>query len=181
MAFLNTFANGAAGLIPRTLINSLVTRSNQMGWGDYVDTQYTDIAPLQLLTDTDTPLPNNALSGPRTQEPITGPLYDPVTQKIQGTNGDNLFMTFEVTAVPTSASSTLLEVWVDIGAPIGQLYRRLITFPKGQGIARPASFTVAGYTLGTWETNGGDVYIRGNGTFDVYGIRFLLQKTYIGH
>lgn len=93
--------------------------------------------------------------------------------KILGQTGDAYILTINMTTVPTSAGTTQLEVWVDIGGTVGELYRRIITFPKGQGVAREVTFTTGIYTLNTWQQNGGTVYIRANGTADIYNIRFV--------
>lgn len=93
--------------------------------------------------------------------------------KILGQNGDAYMLTINLVAVPTEPSTTQLEVWVNIGGTIGQLYRRIVTFPKGQGIEREITLTIGIYTLDTWQKNGGTVHIRANGTADIYDIRFV--------
>ena len=147
------------------------------GWGDYVDTQYTSIAPFSILADTDTLLPNNRGTVIETQKPSDVTTFYDGT-KITGRNGDGILITVDCILNPTNVNTTIAEVWFDIGGTVGQLYRRVISFPKGVGIERPLDFSIAGYTLGTWQTNGASVYIRANGTLDIYKIRYVITRTH---
>lgn len=148
------------------------------GWGEYSDTIYTSGSPLPLVADTDTALPNNKGSSIETQKPSdVTTFYDGTV--ITGRNGDGILITVEFIAVPTQVGTDSIEVWFDIGGSVGELYRRILTFPKGQGVARNINFTVAGYTLGTWEANGATVYVRaGGGTCDVYNVRYVVTRTH---
>jgi hypothetical protein len=147
------------------------------GWANYADTQYTSGSPFLLAADTDTVLPNNAGSVLDTQKPddVTT-FYD--GSVITGRNGDGICITVDMEVIPTSAGTTLLEVWFDIGGAVGELYRRPISFPKGQGVVRHVNFTVTGYTLDTWEANGASVYVRANGTASIYGVRYVVTRTH---
>jgi len=170
--------NNELGSSVRTKLNETITRTNDnTGWGQYQDTLYTDIAPFSILADTDTVLPNNAGGIIDSQKPSdVTTFYDGTV--ITGRAGDGLGITIDFTATPTAGSATFIEVWIDIGGAVGQLYKRIISFPKGTGIERPVNFTVIGYTLGTWETNGGTVYVRSDGPVDIYGQRYVLTRTH---
>jgi hypothetical protein len=145
-----------------------------LGWGDYVDTQYTQGSPLSISANTDVILPNNAQSGPRFQEPQGIELFK--DGKISGRNGDSILYTLDFKAIPVNANATVLETWVDIGGTVGELYRRLVTFPKGTGVERPVTLTTMAYTLDTWEQNGGAIYIRCNGDLNIYDIRVIISR-----
>jgi hypothetical protein len=149
----------------------------ETGWAQYSDTQYTSGSPLAISADTDTVLPNNAGAVIESQKPtdITSFYAD---GKITGRNGDGLLITVNAKLLPTSASTSLAEIWFDIGGSVGEIYRRPISFPKGNGIVRPFSFTVAAYTLGTWEANGATPYIRANGTLSIYDIDYILTRSH---
>lgn len=95
---------------------------------------------------------------------------------ILGKNGDSYLITVELVIKPTSGSTTFIEFWFDIGGGINNLYRRIISFPKGNGIARPATLTTAVYSLNTWQANGALLYCRANGTADLYDIRFVIFR-----
>jgi len=147
------------------------------GWGDYVDTAYTSGSPFLVLANTDTALPNNKGTAIETQKPTdVTTFYD--GSVITGRNGDAILATIDCTLLPTDVATTFVEVWFDIGGTIGPLYRRIISFPKGTGIERPLNYTVAAYTLGTWQTNGATVKIRANGSLSVYGIRYVITRTH---
>tara|TARA_R110000772_G_scaffold27585_3_gene70054 strand:+ start:2187 stop:2726 length:540 start_codon:yes stop_codon:yes gene_type:complete len=151
--------------------------SDDTGWGNYSDTEYTSGSPFSIVADTDTVLPNNkgsVLEGQLPSDVTT--FYDGTV--ITGQNGDSILITVDMKATPTSAGATYIEVWFDIGGAVGELYRRIISFPKGQGQLRPINFTVSGYTLGTWEANGATAYVRCNGTAEIYDIRYVITRTH---
>lgn len=147
------------------------------GWASYNDTQYTSGAPFSLTANTDTILPNNAGTVVDSQKPsdITS-FYD--GSVITGRNGDNLDVQIYFKAVP-SAANQWLEVWVDIGGSVGELYRETFAFPKGSGVERGIMYSLASsYTLGTWEANGGTVYIRSDAQADIYDIVFNFDRSH---
>lgn len=147
------------------------------GWANYQDTQYTSGAPFSVLANTDTILPNNAGSVIDSQKPAdVATFYD--GSVITGRNGDGVLITVDMIATPTSAGTSTLETWFDIGGGVGELYRRIVTFPKGNGVARPINFSVSGYTLNTWEANGATTYVRANGTITIHDIRYLITRTH---
>lgn len=154
------------------------TISQLTGWGDYADTQYTSASPLTLSADTDTVIPNNAGSTVASQVPSdVSAFYNSSTGKITGRNGDAIIMTFDLVAKPTQVGTDSLEVWVDIGGSVGELYRRIVTFPKGQNVNRPVTISTGAYTLDTWETNGATPYIRSNGgQCEIFDIRFVVFR-----
>lgn len=162
-----------APLAKKTEMPTLV--SKQTGWASYSDGQYTSGSPFALLANTDTVLPNNAAVVVDHQKP------DDVASfysggKITGRNGDSAVVTLDLVAVPNGVGSTLLEIWFNIGGSVGQLYRRSITFPKGNGVPLAVNFSVFVYTLDTWQANGATVYVRGNGDFSIYGIRYVIGR-----
>lgn len=152
------------------------------GWADYDDTQYTSGSPFSIVGNTDYLLPNDGGSGVTSQTPndlnalativASGAGYD--TLKINGRNGDAIIYTIDLKCVPTNAGTTYIEFWIDIGGAVGELYRRIVSFPKGNGIVRPITLTTLAYTLNTWEANGGSIYVRANGSADLYDIRTII-------
>lgn len=163
--------NGGGGR--RSSVNQ---NTEALGWADYADTEHDINNQFAVAANTDTILPNNGLAGVKSQEPVGVTFYS--DGKITGRNGDGLAITVDFKAIPTSASTTYVEVWIDINGAVGELYRRIISFPKGNGQLRPVNFTVIGYTLDTWEQNGGVVYIRANGTLSVYDVRYVMTRTH---
>lgn len=157
--------------------SAAATVSTITGWGAYNDTQYTSGSPLSIIADTDTLFPNNAGAVIESQKPSdVTTFYD--GSVITGRSGDGALITIDLIATPTSVATTALEIWFDIGGAVGELYRRIVTFPKGNGIPRPINFTTSVYTLDTWEINGATVYVRANGPVDLYNIRYVITRTH---
>lgn len=162
---------------------SRTNNSAATGWAKYGDTQYTAGAPLSILADTDTFLPNNKGSSIESQLPVDiATFYDGTV--INGKNGDDIIISVDFFITPTSAGTTECEVWFDITGGVGtpanlaNLYRRSISFPKGNGVERKVSFSHSGYTLGTWEANGAVAHIVANGTATVYGVEYIIKRTH---
>lgn len=174
---INTLGSSPAGelshLDVRNKINEVITRLNQVesGWATYVDTQYTSGSPFSVSADTDTVLPNNALSKIETQKPesITE-FYD--GSQILGVNGNAIDIMIYFKATP-SAQNQYLDLWIDIGGSIGELYRQSFAFPRGAGVERGILYALpSAYTLNTWEANGGTVYIRSNAALTLHTCNF---------
>ena len=160
------------------LLNSnFVENYDTTGWAQYSDTQYTAVSPFSLVADTDTLMPNNAGSVVDSQLPSDITSYYS-GGKITGQAGDGVLITVDLIAVPTNANTTTIEIWFDIGGAVGELYRRIVTFPKGVGVDRPISFSVSGYQLDTWETNGAAVWVNANGTCDLSLIRYVVSRSH---
>lgn len=160
--------------------SSAGTSAVTTGWATYRDTTRVDFASSQLiLADTDTILINNALSKIESQKPsyITS-YYDGATNTILGRNGDALDIMIYFKAVPSSPSQ-YLDIWIDIGGSIGELYRQTFSFPKGSGTERGILYGLpSAYTLGTWEANGGTVYIRSNANINIHSINYNFDTTH---
>lgn len=98
--------------------------------------------------------------------------------KITGRNGDALDIMIYFRA-ESSAVDQWMDIWVDIGGTVGEIYRDTKTFPKGASTERGVVYALpSSYTLGTWEANGGTVYVRSNASLDVYGINFNFDRSH---
>ena len=167
--------SGLWSAISSLLNANFINAEDDTGWGQYSDSQYTSGSPFAIAGNTDTVLPNNSAGVIDSQKPsdIVN-FYDGTV--ITGRDGDGLAITIDFNAVPTSGATTYIEVWLNIGGGLPDLYKRIISFPKGSGVVRPINFTVSAYTLNTWEANGATVYVRANGTADLYDIRYVLTR-----
>jgi len=147
------------------------------GWASYNDTQYTSGAPFTLSADTDTALPNNKGTILETQKPSdVTTFYDGTV--ITGRNGDNLDLQIYFKATPSSQNQWI-EIWVDIGGSVGELYRQTFSFPRGTGVERGIMYSLASaYTLGTWEANGGTVYVRSNASATIHSIVYNFDRSH---
>ena len=162
--------------------NNFIEAYNFTGWGDYVDNAYTSVSPF-LLSTTPLNLPNNKASVLEDQLPTdVTTFYDGTV--ITGRAGDGILVTIDFLAKPTSPATTYVEVWIDItggtGTPanLANLYKRIVTFPKGNGVERPINFTFGGYTYPTWQANGGVVKVVANGSCEIYDIRYVITRTH---
>lgn len=97
---------------------------------------------------------------------------------ITGREDDNLDIMIYFKAVPSNVSQWL-DVWIDIGGAVGELYRETFSFPKGSGVARGVLYSLsAAYTRNTFEANGGTIYIRSDASLDIYGINANFDRSY---
>jgi hypothetical protein len=154
------------------------TANPDTGWASYVDTQYTTSGTaFALAADTDTALPNNSGTVIDSQKPEDiDEFYDGTV--IKGRNGDGLGVLIYFKAIPGNVSVEALDVWIDIGGSVGELYRQSFSFPKGAGVEKGVVYALpAAYTLDTWEANGGTVKVRAvGGPIDVYAINYNFNR-----
>ena len=159
-------------------LNTMFTEIyDRTGWASYVDTQYTEGSPFVLPANTDTTMPNNAATVIDHQKPVDiATFYDGTV--ITGRDGDSLDVMIYFKAKPTVVSQNI-DVWVDIGGAVGELYRQTFTFPKGAGVERGILYALpSAYTLNTWQANGGTVYIRSDNSVDIYDIVYNFDRTH---
>lgn len=97
---------------------------------------------------------------------------------ITGRNNDDLSMTLYFKAEP-SAVDQWIDVWLDLGSPIGERYRETKNFPKGAGAERGVVYDLSSlFNRTAWETNGAKIYVRSNHAIDIYDISVNLKRTY---
>tara|TARA_R110000850_G_scaffold263483_1_gene392342 strand:- start:75 stop:623 length:549 start_codon:yes stop_codon:yes gene_type:complete len=165
------------GLVKINANNDII--DNHSGWAEYRDTQYTSGSPFAIVANTLTDLPNNSGIVIDSQKPSDfTTFYDSTAQKITGRNGDGLAWSIEIILVP-SVSAEYVNLSVDIGGTIGEVFMKLYSFPKGAGVERSIIYTIpSAYTLDTWETNGGQVKVISNGACNIHGIRYVFTRTH---
>lgn len=145
------------------------------GWASYADTQYTTGSPLALTSDVATVMPNNAGAVIETQLP-----YDVASfysgGKIRSKDGDGILITIDFIGRPSTATETSLDVWLDIGSPVGEFYRTTMTFPKGNGVNRHFAIAIGPYSGATWAANGATVYCQSDAPLSIFGVRYVVQR-----
>lgn len=152
--------------------------SDYTGWADYVDGVYTSASPL-IVGTTKVTLPNSASTIRDSQKPIDiATFYDSTSSTITGRNGDGINIVIEFKARPNVTSELRLTVTIDIGAPIGEIYKRDFVLNKGNNVEHYYLSSFNAYTLNTWEANGGTVKIVSTGSTDIYDIRYVLTRTH---
>lgn len=155
-----------------------IEASQYTGWAVYQDTVYTLLTPYHLIADSKVTLPNRAHLIIDNQKPIDiNTFYNKTDSSITGRNGDGLNVYVEFVVVP-SGSTTYLQASIDIGGVIGELFTGVYTFPKGADVPQRISFSFAGYTLDTWQTNGAKVKVLTDGACDIYAQRYVLTRTH---
>lgn len=95
---------------------------------------------------------------------------------VTGRNGDSIDLMVYFKCVPSAINSEI-DVWVNIGGAVGELYRQTIYF-RGTS-EKGAMYTIpSGYTLGTWEANGGVIYLKSSVNMQVYGVNLNLDRSH---
>lgn len=177
MAQINIPSSGLWSTIASALNSMFSEIFGRTGWAQYGDTIYDVNTPFNLPANTDTVLPNNAGNTIDSQKPVdVVAFYD--SGLITGRSGDSLDIMIYFKA-KSSTVDQFIDVWIDIGGAVGELYKQTYTFPKGQATERGIMYSLASaYTLGTWEQNGGTVYVRSNASAEIYDISFNFDRTH---
>lgn len=156
------------------------------GWGAYRDTQYPDDQNVFTLTaNTDTILPNNSATKIETQLPTdiisfveTIDLGAYEHSKILGKTGDSIDTMLFFQAIPSN-NDQWVDVWLQLGGEVGEIYRQTFTFPKGAGTERSVVYALPSlYNLATWQANGATIYVRSNHALQVFDIRLNVDRTH---
>lgn len=155
--------------------NEVNTRT---GWATYVDTTYVDAGTaFTVPANTNTLLPNNAGSKNESQMPPDITTFYNGTV-ITGREGDGLDGMIYFKAIPSTVNQWL-EVWVDIGGSVGELYKETYSFPRGFGVEMGVKYDLSSaYTLDTWEANGGTMYVRTNASLDIHSIKYNFDRSH---
>lgn len=152
------------------------------GWAEYADTQYTVGSPFSVTADTDTTIPNNAGSSREGELPLDiTSYYDESNSKIISPTGDGLITSIFFKIKPTTASATRIDVWLDIGSPVGEIYRQSTTLSKGQNIEHGFRMSNGGFSLDTWNANGAIPKINASAAVDMYDIRYVVERLHKSH
>jgi len=95
---------------------------------------------------------------------------------VTGRNGDNIDIMLYFKVLPSAINSEI-DVWINIGGAVGELYRQTIYF-RG-ATEKGAMYTIpSGYTLGTWEANGGVIYLKSSVNMNIYGVNLNLDRSH---
>ena len=150
------------------------------GWANYEDDTYTTGSPLSIANATKVTIPNDGGTTDESQmPPDVVEFYDSSDSTITGRNGDGLNVVIEFNVRPTTAAATRISVSIDIGGAVGELYTRDFVLAKGNGVQHHFVSSIALFTLGTWEANGGKVkVIADGGAIEIYDIRYALTRTH---
>lgn len=149
------------------------------GWGVYRDTTYTSGAPWTLTGGTSAALPNDAGSNIISyMPPNVGPFYDG-SQVTPANVGDYYILTVRLQG-EYSGTVPVVQFRVDIGGGTGEIFKELMTFPKGSGTPHHFSIVVPFYSLDTFVANGGTVELESlsGGNVDFWGIEYQINRVF---
>lgn len=145
------------------------------GWSAYTHTG----AAQALLANTKVSLANNAGTVINTQKPSDiASFYDGTV--IPGRLNDGILMGIEFTYTPSSGIASQLELSVDIGAPIGELYAKEFGIWKGSGVAHKISYSTPAYMGSTWVANGGTLKVISDGPGSITQQRYVFHRIHKG-
>lgn len=154
-----------------------ITSGTQTGAIQFNDTTYTTSSRFSLSADTRTQLPNNKGFVLNVSAPTTATTWIDNTGKITPDNGvgDSYMLRVTFTASAAQNNSSLV-CELDIGGSQGVIWSKTENFTKGAGVDVAFSLTMPHYTLGTFQSNGGILYLTASSSVDVFNISYLLEK-----
>lgn len=174
----------------KSVVNShadaLESGASWSGWGAYSDTQYPDDqTTFTVNSDTDTIFPNNSVTRRENQLPTDITSFVDVIDlgayehsRIRGKEGDSIDTLIYFKAIP-SMNNQWLDVWLELGGAVGQIYRQTFAFPRGLGEPRSIVYNLASlYQSATWEANGATIYVRSNSSLQIYDIDMNVDRSH---
>lgn len=149
------------------------------GWGNYADTQYTELSPFVVNSGTVSNLPNNKGSVIETYLPegVTT-LYDGTRVAPEGIgDGYELRVGFKAKSSSNSGSFALRLDISAAGDGSNIILERSATFLKGTNTEQKFSFTSGLFSLGTFVSNGGLLQFQSiTGNSSIYEVSFLIKR-----
>ena len=164
-------------------IQGEVGASVDLGWAFYRDNQYTELSPL-ISNDEIIYLTNNGL-GATTEKsylPDTGELWDATNNKIIASGvGDAFVMRIDFKA-KAQKNFSYFSIGIDIGdgSPI-VIVEKTLSMVKGINVEETFSETFLGFSLNTFDANGGKVFIdtvADSANISIYDIGINIAKVY---
>ena len=76
--------------------------------------------------------------------------------------------------IDTGSTNSKIDTWIDIGGSVGELYRESKNYIDSGTNYFKVIFE--GYTLDTFESNGGKIYVRSSNTFDITSVITVTTK-----
>ena len=149
-----------------------------IGWARYIDSQYTEAAPLSLADGVSTLLPNNKGTVIRSDSSVE--YYEnSVNQKIIGDNLNDVYITtVEFKAQAPNANQTYLDLSIQNGGGVIENLDIALAFIKGNATTQIFHNIFQYYIDQSFLDNGASVYVESNGgTSTVWDIEYFIQKT----
>lgn len=103
---------------------------------------------------------------------ITG-IWDEVTNRIRGIQGDGRGIEFLFNFVPSDGTASKLDLWVDIGGAFTELFPAHKNIANGQGVDHKDFYLFRCFNGATWQTNGGRIMVQCDGPGILSGKQLL--------
>lgn len=184
MSYLNIPTKQSGDFLTASEFNQLVASVQNLqrafGWGTYFDTEFSQASPQEIDGDGTTffSILNNAGDKIETFLPYEIPtLYNPTTNEIQanveGATGTG-YLSF---TAKIDTANGFFEIGLDIGAPVGVIFRNTLTFPRGANVYHTFNIPINAYTLDAFVQNNARPCIRveNNDTVSIYGTTFFVN------
>jgi hypothetical protein len=165
----------------------IASRNVVLGWANYVDSTYTSGSPLLLNVGNsyNAQCTVDGLGSGSTQSEWPNGVpepWDTSTNKLIGTNDGDKF-TYELSfKAQDGAASVLMDVYIDIGSPIGEISRSSVSIAKGASVETAIEMYRTYFTGSTFVANGGTIYFDTSQTSDdmsIWDIALLIEKTHV--
>ena len=149
-----------------------------LGWARYLDTQYTDVSPLSLVTDTLTTLPNNAGTVIRSHSSIDF-YQNGVNSKFYGQNLNDVYIvTVEFKASAPNANQTHLDLSIQNGGGNIQNLEIALSYIKGNNVTQVFHTMFQYYIDQNFLDNGASLHIQSHGgVSSIWDIEYFVQRT----
>lgn len=177
---INAISNGESGLSVRGKLNDVIEVVNtNTGWGQYADTQYTDVSPFVVNAGVFTALPNNKGSVIESQLPDgTTTLYNG-SRMTPDASGDGYILRVGFKAACSSNNGGFIlsgdiSATGDGSIPIFTESVRVL-----RGANTPQTYSVSAniYSLNTFLANGAAINFEAvTGNFEIYDIVYVISK-----
>ena len=151
------------------------------GWARYIDTEYTAAAPLSLVADTLTSLPNNKGTVIRSHPSIDF-YQNGVDQKIYGQNLNDVYiLTVQFKAQSPNANQTHLDLTIQNGGGNIQNLEIALAYIKGNATPQVFHNVFHYYIDQNFLDNGATVGINSHGgASTIWDIEYFIQRTQNG-
>jgi len=165
----------------RDLIVSL--RNNQGGgWSMHTDSTYTAGSPLSIPVDTRTKLTIDGLGSDTntTYAPPDGAIWDSINNRLTpNVVGSAFDLRLSIFSSYDSGASAKLDLEIDIGGSIGNVYIQHNIFAKGPNETNEMAWSVPIFTLDTFVANGGTLYITPReSAIKIWNIKLMITQTF---
>ena len=149
-----------------------------LGWGRYMDTEYTEASPLSLAADTLTILPNNK-GNVITSDSFVDYYENDPNQKIKGDNLNDVYIiTVEFKAQTPNANQTHLDLTIENGGGVIENLEIAMAYVKGNATTQVFHNIFQYYIDQDFLSNGATIKIQSHGgTSTIWDVEYFIQKT----